>query len=78
MIIKILNRRQVRWAEMFRKYKFTIYYILKKNNNKVNVFSRRPDLIKKIKNIFVIGTAFRRPNNKKNLPIKCDLYYKTK
>ena len=46
-IIKILNKRQVRWAEMLEKYKFIIYYMLKKNNNRANVFSRGPNLIKK-------------------------------
>ena len=45
--IKILNRRQVRWVKIFKKYKFTIYYILKKNNDKINIFSRRSNLIKK-------------------------------
>ena len=44
---KILNRRQIRWAEILEKYKFTIYYIPEKNNNKINIFSRRPDLIEK-------------------------------
>ena len=57
---KILNKRQVRWAEIFKKYKFIIYYILEKNNNKINVLSCRPNLIKKkIKNMFVIEIAFR-------------------
>ena len=44
---------------MLEKYKFIIYYILKKNNGKINTFSRRPDLIKKIKNILAIKTVFR-------------------
>ena len=79
IITKILNKRQIRWAEIFEKYKFTIYYILKKNNNKANIFSRRSNLIKKkTKSILAIKIALRRPNNKKNLPIKCDLYYKIK
>ena len=49
IITKILNRRQVRWAEIFKKYKFTIYYILKKDNSRINVFNRRLNLIKKNK-----------------------------
>ena len=56
---KILNRRQIRWAEIFGKYKFIIYYILGKNNSKANIFSRRLDLIKKIKNILAIKIASR-------------------
>ena len=44
---KILNRRQVRWVEIFEKYKFIIYYILEKNNGRINTLSRRPDLIEK-------------------------------
>ena len=56
--MKILNKRQVRWAEILEKYKFTIHYILEKNNNKTNTFNRRSDLIKKIKNIITIETIF--------------------
>ena len=46
---KILNKQQIRWAKIFKKYKFAIYYILEKENGKINIFSRRPDLIKKNK-----------------------------
>ena len=49
---KILNKQQIRWAEIFEKYKFTIYYILGKNNSRINIFSRRPDLIKKKQEIY--------------------------
>ena len=47
IIIKILNRRQVRWVKIFEKYKFIIYYILEKNNGRINALSRRLNLIKK-------------------------------
>ena len=34
---------------MLGKYKFTIYYILKKENSRINIFNYRLDLIKKNK-----------------------------
>ena len=37
---KILNKRQIRWTEILGKYKFIIYYILKKNNGRANIFNR--------------------------------------
>ena len=46
---KILNKQQIRWAKMLEKYKFIIYYMPEKNNDKINTLNRRLDLIKKNK-----------------------------
>ena len=43
--IKILNKRQAEWFKKLKKYKFKIYYILKKNNTKTNTLNKRLDLI---------------------------------
>ena len=44
---KVLNRRQVRWAEMLGEYKFTIHYTPGKDNGRADALSRRPDLMEK-------------------------------
>ena len=41
IIIKQLNRRQIRWSKLFEQYKFKIQYISKKENERANVLSRR-------------------------------------
>jgi hypothetical protein len=46
IIIKQLNRRQVRWLERLEQYKFKIKYILNKDNNKVDALSKRNNHIK--------------------------------
>ena len=43
IIIKQLNRRQVRWSKLLRQYKFTIQYIPRKKNGRANALSRRND-----------------------------------
>jgi len=44
--IKELNRRQVRWSEKLKQYKFKILYILEKENGKADALSRRNDHMK--------------------------------
>jgi len=46
IIIKQLNKRQIRWLEQLEQYKFKIQYILEKNNNKANALSKRSNYIK--------------------------------
>ena len=46
IIIKQLNRRQIRWLERLEQYKFKIQYILGKNNGKANALSKRSDHMK--------------------------------
>ena len=41
---KVLNKRQVRWAEMLGQYKFRIVYTPGKDNGRADALSRRPDL----------------------------------
>ena len=48
---KQLNRRQVRWSELLRQYKFTILYTSKKENDRADALSRRNDYMK-IKKVF--------------------------
>ena len=43
--IKELNRRQVRWSELLRQYKFKIQYTLGKDNRRVDALSRRSNYI---------------------------------
>ena len=43
IIIKQLNRRQVRWSKFLEQYKFKIQYISKKENERANALSRRID-----------------------------------
>ena len=43
--IKTLNMRQVRWLELLGQYKFTIYYIFKKDNGRADALSRKPDYV---------------------------------
>ncbi len=40
---KELNRRQVRWSELLRQYKFKILYTPGKDNGRVDALSRRTD-----------------------------------
>ena len=49
--IKQFNKRQVRWSKLLKQYKFTIFYISKKKNDRTNALSRRNDHMK-IKEIF--------------------------
>jgi predicted ATPase len=52
---KILNRRQVRWAEELASYKFKIYYRKGSKNGKTDALNRRSDyLVKKRKEPAVI------------------------
>jgi len=46
IIIKQLNRRQVRWLERLGQYKFKIQYTLDKNNGRADALNRRSDHIK--------------------------------
>jgi len=46
IIIKQLNRRQIRWLKQLEQYKFKIQYTLDKDNNKADALSRRSDHIK--------------------------------
>ncbi len=45
IIIKQLNRRQIRWLERLEQYKFKIQYILDKDNDRADALSRRSDHI---------------------------------
>ena len=45
IIIKELNRRQVRWAEKLSQYKFKIHYISEKENSRADAFNKRCDYI---------------------------------
>ena len=44
LIIKKLNRKQVKWAEMLAKYYFEIKYIKGTDNIKVNALNRKVEL----------------------------------
>ena len=59
IIIKQLNRRQVKWSKLLRQYKFKIQYISKKKNERANALSRRIDYMNSKKifnhNIFKIN-----------------------
>ena len=59
IIIKQLNRRQVRWSKLLKQYKFKIRYISKKENDQANALSRRTNYMKSKKvfnhNIFKIN-----------------------
>ena len=46
---KVLNRRQVRWAELLLAYNFTISYTKGHENAKADALSRRPDHAKDTK-----------------------------
>ena len=41
LMIKELNKRQVKWAEMFVEYYFEIKYIKNIDNIRVNIFSKK-------------------------------------
>ena len=43
IIIKQLNRRQIRWSKLLKQYKFKIQYISRKENERANALSRRID-----------------------------------
>ena len=45
IIIKQLNRRQVRWSKLFEQYKFKIQYISRKKNDWANALNRRINYI---------------------------------
>ena len=45
-ITKQLNRRQMRWSELLRQYKFNIQYTSEKENDRANALSRRSDHMK--------------------------------
>ena len=40
---KTLNRRQVRWFKLLRKYKFTIKRIISKDNGRADALNKRVD-----------------------------------
>src|SRR6266567_7270002 len=46
LIIKELNQKQVRWAEILSKYHFKIKHINRKDNKRVDILSRRAELQK--------------------------------
>jgi hypothetical protein len=46
IIIKQLNKRQMRWSKQLEQYKFKIQYTLDKDNDRANALSRRSDHIK--------------------------------
>jgi len=46
IIIKQLNKRQIRWLERLEQYKFKIQYILDKDNDRADALNRRSDHIK--------------------------------
>jgi len=46
IIIKQLNRRQIRWLKRLKQYKFKIQYTLEKDNDRADALSRRSDHIK--------------------------------
>jgi hypothetical protein len=41
--IKVLNRRQVRWAEILASYNFQIYYQKGSENGRADTLNRRAD-----------------------------------
>ena len=43
---KQFNRRQMRWSELLKQYKFTIFYTSKKKNDRADALNRRNDHIK--------------------------------
>ena len=43
IIIKQLNRQQIRWSKLLEQYKFKIQYISKKENERTNALNRRID-----------------------------------
>ena len=43
IIIKQLNRRQIRWSKLLEQYKFKIQYTSRKENERANALSRRID-----------------------------------
>ena len=59
IIIKQLNRRQIRWSKLLEQYKFKIQYISKKKNERANALNRRIDHMKSKKvfnhNIFKVN-----------------------
>ena len=46
IIIKELNRRQIKWFELLKEYKFKIYYTLKKENDRANTLNHKCNYIK--------------------------------
>ena len=40
IITKTLNRRQVRWFELLKRYKFTIKWVADKDNGWINVLNK--------------------------------------
>jgi hypothetical protein len=49
IIIKQLNKKQMRWSKLLEQYKFTIQYTSEKKNEKANALSRRNDHMKEKK-----------------------------
>ena len=43
-MIKKLNQRQIKWAEMLAEYHFKIKYVKELNNAKADAFSRKKQL----------------------------------
>ena len=50
IIIKELNRQQIRWSKELKQYTFKIHYTSEKENDRANVLNRRCDyiIIKKV------------------------------
>ena len=46
IIIKQLNRRQIRWSELLGQYKLKIIYTSEKENGKVDALSRKSDYMR--------------------------------
>ena len=45
-IIKQFNRRQIRWSQLLKQYKFKIHYISGKENARADAFNKRCDYMK--------------------------------
>ena len=48
--------RQVRWSELLKQYKFTIYYTPGKNNGRADTLNKKPDYIITKKESFALFT----------------------
>jgi len=62
LMIKELNWRQVRWAEMLAEYYFKIEHVKKSDNTRADALSRKEKLQRNNK---VSGTLFKKNNNGK-------------
>ena len=46
--------RQVRWAELLKQYKFTIYYTFNKDNGRVDALNKKSEYITTEKESFAL------------------------